>query len=196
MFIKKVIELESGAKLKHLELQVERLERKCEETRTELQELRFLLAIGDWLAGIHNVAKSYEAIAQADLRGQLEADYKAKGVPGSAAQEFAKQYDDFKVAPLCTSTTSGFVERELALVEEWRAAGEPEGSEPQTPYLDRLQALADKAKLSRAKYVQVIRQYGQRNDNAHSAPPRLEDHLKADLTVDWSSVKAACEVRK
>ncbi|KAH8686536.1 hypothetical protein BGZ61DRAFT_548387, partial [Ilyonectria robusta] len=82
---------------------------------------------------------------------------------------------------------------EFALVKDWRANGEDITSAPDTPCFDRCQTLCTLAELDFGNYLQALRTSTDRNVLCHHPPPRIEDHLNADNTVNWRSLYEAGE---
>lgn len=163
----------------------------------EANRLNYFMEIGDWFGGIHKAVKAYEPEVQREVRAKLYAKLKSDGMGGKDREVASKLHDRFIVATgLSPNTTLSLVQPEMLLVEEWRKAGKPEGKGPETPYLDRIGAMCDKANVTRNVYLDALRISSDRNDAAHHPPPRPWDHLTADEKVDWKSVQAACRERE
>lgn len=185
-------------KLMDSKTEIKTLQAQFKETSTELQMFKFLVSIGDWTMAIHNHVKTFETSVIEDWKKEYQAKLIASGTSGPQAQIDAEAatVNFAAIKGLQASETLEVVNPELDLVRTWRDAGELEGTEPSTPYLDRLDSTCKKAGISRRHYLELNRVCHQRNEAAHTAPPAIEDHFTTGNEVDWQAIWAICKTRK
>ncbi|KAL2134799.1 hypothetical protein VTI74DRAFT_10783 [Chaetomium olivicolor] len=88
----------------------------------------------------------------------------------------------------------------LSMAAGPRKTGEEQGSNdekaPSTPALDRIKAICKVAAVDYPFALELLKLAKERNTSAHHAPPRLQDHLKPDVEIDWLSIRNLCEDHK
>ncbi|KAK3362483.1 hypothetical protein B0T25DRAFT_7507 [Lasiosphaeria hispida] len=75
------------------------------------------------------------------------------------------------------------IDEELDLVKDWQKRGKPMGSEPETPWLDHCEKLANISGMSRVTFMRYVDQSSLRNGMFHKKPPRWEEHLVRETVV-------------
>ncbi|KAK3187496.1 hypothetical protein K4F52_003845 [Lecanicillium sp. MT-2017a] len=177
------------AQLETLEKQVGSLSEEVENTSNTLRHQTFLLYAGDWLAGVRATVKGTEKVVQEELKKKIERALLDSGMDADTARELSKKHNAFATLKGEVVTTAlGYLAPEMEKVKHATA--------PQTPHLDRLDALCKKANVSRSRFIEVMEWYSERNALAHHQPPSLAGSLKTDGTVDWNGIMEQCEEAK
>jgi len=73
------------------------LERRATTMAESLQRYRYLADVGDWAAGIVNIAKSAETVAKNDHQVQLQTHFKATGSSADDAAKMVQNLDNWLV---------------------------------------------------------------------------------------------------
>ncbi|KAK5651819.1 hypothetical protein OQA88_11687 [Cercophora sp. LCS_1] len=162
----------------------------------------FLRDIGDWAAAILVRAKKSEGGVKVDQQKLFKDQLEAGGMSGSLANKHKEDCDGWHaLQSLDTDVSLPILEQELQLIRDWHIGGQLAGSEPATPYLDRVQALALKLDIPRPLFLDFLRVSDDRNKASHNRPPVPSRIVKQDLVtgsymVDWEAIKEACVARK
>ncbi|RYP76642.1 hypothetical protein DL769_003602 [Monosporascus sp. CRB-8-3] len=164
---------------------------------SELDEIKFFLQISDWAANIVNNIRGMNDTARGKYAEHLGREYKKKGLGTYRdGQNEAKKSQDWTPFGTYSDGTWAKLSAEFDAVQKWRADGEPSGLEPATPVIDRLEQCCAHAKIEYGDFVKALKANVRRNELAHNPPPRLDNYLKPDGTVDWDSIWMACKDTK
>ncbi|KAK3379999.1 hypothetical protein B0T24DRAFT_613760 [Lasiosphaeria ovina] len=140
------------------------LERRATTMAESLQRYRYLADVGDWAAGIVNIAKSAETVTKNDHQVQLQTHFKATGSSADDAAKMVQNLDNWLVLKGTQATDCWVIlEGELDRIRSWSLEGRRAGKEPESPGLDRIQHLAASLGISRQKLIDAIRLYSDRN---------------------------------
>jgi hypothetical protein len=102
----------------------------------ESQRSWYLADVGDWVAGIVNIAKSMEPAAKVSHQNQLQNHLKATGLSSKAALNTIEIYDKWLF--LKGNFASDYwviLQEELVRIRSWSLTGRKAGEEPETPGL-------------------------------------------------------------
>ncbi|KAK3321080.1 hypothetical protein B0T19DRAFT_478248 [Cercophora scortea] len=148
------------------------LERRANTMAETLQRYQYFAEVGDWTAGIINIAKANETKSKPAHWNKLKGHLKAAGFSADDAANMVKPYEEWFVLKGNQSTGCWAVlEGELDRIHSWILEGRPAGKEPESPNLDL-------------------------NDASHNPPPNIKTTLNADGTIDWVSIRKQCEEKK
>ncbi|KAF4464737.1 hypothetical protein FALBO_8424 [Fusarium albosuccineum] len=226
------------AKLESAEAELKEANKKEQDAKMALQDYELMFEFGDWFAGVLSrvrkteddvrceqhaiIKKEYQhknKVAKAEAEAKAKAEAKARGVAYRGPVDFekvepqaqAKAETEWHALEVRQVTdTHQWVKAEQAAVEDWRnnCGDESTVPTPDTPFLDRIELMCEKAGVTRSMCLQWIRHYSERNEISHNPPPRIRDYRKtiekdgkvvrveadkAEDTIDWVSMKATID---
>ncbi|KAH6845754.1 hypothetical protein B0I37DRAFT_417270 [Chaetomium sp. MPI-CAGE-AT-0009] len=161
------------------------------------QRFRFLAGVGDWVAGIVNIAKSLEGEAQSKHHSDIQSHLKATGISARDARTYADGFRKWKILQGTSATDCwNMLKGELQSIRSWFLDGQPAGKEPETPGLDRIKFIAQLQAIEPQELIDAIHLYSDRNSAFHGGPPDLDKFVGGDGKVDWHAVEADCKEKK
>ncbi|KAK5994079.1 hypothetical protein PT974_07519 [Cladobotryum mycophilum] len=199
-----IARVEKEAEITKTQLEVARA--KADAAESELRQLNFLLAIGDWASELLRWLASYEDLAKLKSPDEEPKDGKTEDEKPKDARAIQNQVNEKTKWPVLkarnTQRCADLIFADEEKVRQWRKDGASEEKDipPLTPCLDRLEEICRMANFTRANAIKIVKTYAARNDKYHRKPPDLSPFIISDAmgttSIDWKSAKVAWEGSK